>query len=89
MIPVVDTEELAQQATDKELLELESPSPSLKLQKFLLPETNSSLYCDGSQNVRSFVPAILHRRIFDMVHGLSHPSGRAIHSSLQIAQKFV
>jgi len=49
MMPViVDTEELAQQqATDKELLrELESPSSSLKLRKFLLPETNSSLYCD-------------------------------------------
>jgi len=62
MMPViVDTEELAQQqATDEELLllELKSSSSSLKLQMFLLPETNSSLYCDCSQNnVRPFVPS--------------------------------
>jgi len=91
MMPVfVDMEELAQQqATDKELLrELESPSSSLKLQKILFPKTNNSLYCEFSQNnVRSFVPAILLQRIFDMVHGLSHPGGKAIRQ--QIAQKFV
>jgi len=45
MSVIVDTEELTQQqATDKKLLqELESPSSSLKLQKFLLPETNKFL----------------------------------------------
>jgi len=72
---IVDTEELAQQqATDKELLrELESPSSSLKLQKFLFPETNSSLYCNCSQNsVRPFVLASLRRCIFDMVHPACH-----------------
>jgi len=90
MLVIFDTEELAQQQTaDKELLrELESPSSSLKLQKFLLPETKSSLYCDCSQNnVRPVVPAILRRRIFDMVHGLSRPRGRT--TRRQITQIFV
>ena len=91
MMPViVDTEELAQQqATDEELQrELESSSSSLKLQKFLLPETNTTLYCDCFQdNVRPFVPVTLRHRVFDMVHGMSHPSGRA--TRRQIAQKFV
>jgi len=72
MMPViVDTEELArEQTSDKKLqqeLQQEYPSSSFKLQKFLLPETNVSLYCDCSQdNIRPYVP-VLRRRIFNMI----------------------
>ena len=90
MPTIVDTEELArEQASDEELQrELQSQSSTLKLQRFLLPETNATLYCDCSTTeIRPFVPASLRRRIFDMVHRMSHPSGRA--TRRQIAQKFV
>jgi len=87
MMPIIDTEELAQeQTTDEEFQRvLQSFSSNLKLQKFLLSKTNSIFYCDCFQNnVRLFVPVILYRRVFDMA---SHPSRRA--TRRQIVQKFV
>lgn len=83
---IVDSEELArEQSTDEEL---QAPATTLKLQRFFLPDSSSSLYCDCSTSeIRSFIPTSLRRRIFDMVHRMSHPSGRA--TRRQIAQKFV
>jgi len=60
MMPIIiDTEKLAQQQSIDEELQpiLQSSSSNLKLQKFFLPETNSTFYCDYSQsNVQLFVP---------------------------------
>jgi len=85
---IVDTEELAQQQiTDKELQRiLQSFSYNLELQKFLLLKTNSTLYCDCSQNnVRPFIPMTLCRHVFDMVYGVS----RVEESLDNKSQKFV
>ena len=87
---IVSLEDLAQeQEKDEELQqEIQSQASSLKLQKFLLPESNSTLFCDCSTNeIRPYVPVSLRRRIFDTVHQMSHPNGRATRH--QIAQKFV
>ncbi|KAG5324085.1 POL4 protein, partial [Pseudoatta argentina] len=78
-----------QTPSDDELQQLkQSTSTSLKLKKFTLSETASSIHCDISEeDIRPYIPASLRRRVFDMVHQMSHPSGRATHR--QIAQKFV
>lgn len=86
---IVTTEQLAEkQKQDEELTKILQETTALNLQKFTLPETSQSLYCECSQNiVRPYVPVILRRRIFDVVHNLSHSSGRT--TSRQIRQKFV
>ncbi|XP_011059853.1 PREDICTED: uncharacterized protein LOC105149263 [Acromyrmex echinatior] len=84
----LDVQEIAEaQASDDELQQLkQSTSTSLKLKKFILSETASNIYWDTSeQEIRPYLPGPLRRR--DMVHQMSHPSGRATHR--QIAQKFV
>ena len=49
---------------------------------------NGSLYCDTSTGtIRPYVPKSLRKEIFDVIHGLSHPSGRT--TSKLIKQKFV
>ena len=83
----LDMQEIAEaQASDDELQQLkQSTSTSLKLKKFTLSETASSIYCDTSeQEIRPYIPGPLRRRVFDMVHQMSHPSDRATHR--QIAQ---
>jgi len=84
IMPVIVTEELAQQqTTDQEFRRVQSSLSNLKLQKFLLPKTNSTLHCNCSQNnVRPFVSVILRRRVYDMIHGMSHPSGKTIRQQI-------
>lgn len=87
---VVTTLELAEeQKKDTGLQnELQTQNSSLKLQRFYIPEHNVMLVCDCSTDVvRPYVPTTLRRKIFDMVHGNSHPSGKATRQ--QIAKKFV
>ncbi|KMQ85927.1 pol polyprotein [Lasius niger] len=86
----IDMQEIAElQSTDEELQQLKlSTSTSLKLKKFTLSETAATIYCDTSgEDIRPYIPKLLRRRVFDMMHQMSHPSGRATHR--QVAQKFV
>lgn len=86
---VVNTDELAkEQVTDDELQQLLNGTTSLQLRKIRIDETDSALYCDVSgKEIRPYIPRTLRKQIFNMVHSLSHPSGRA--TKKQISQKFV
>lgn len=86
---IMSTEELAQeQAKDPELTKLRESNTALQLQPLTLIGSNLPLYCDCSQGtIRPYVPDSLRKRIFDAVHGLAHPSGRA--TCQQIKQKFI
>lgn len=89
-MPIITSmEELAEaQQVDDELKTLLEGKTSLKLQKFILSNTNRTLYCDCSTDtIRPFVPKNLRRRVSEAVPNLAHPSGRA--TSHQIGQKFV
>ena len=60
----------------------------LKLQDVHLPSTTRSVLCDVSQgHPRPLIPVTLRRRIFDSIHGLSHPGKRA--TRRLISQRFV
>lgn len=77
----IDLEDLASaQATDEELLGLlnDPASSSLQIRKCKLPMTTAEIYCDTSNdNFRPFVPATYRKKVFDAIHGLSHPSARS------------
>jgi len=85
---LVSTDELAtEQATDEELHTLRQEGNSLDLREINLPDAKLPLFCDVSKGtIRPYVPKTLRRRIFDAVHGLAHPNGKA--TSKQIRQKF-
>ena len=69
------------QEDDSELIELlqNSSSSSLVLKKLPLESDSSiELFCDVStKKIRPFVPQIMRRKIFDNLHGLSHPGVKA------------
>jgi len=44
-------------------------------------------FVTSEKEIRPYIPGSLRRRVFDMVHQMSHPSGRATH--WQIAQKLM
>jgi len=85
---LVSTDEPAtEQATDEELRTLRQGGNSLDLREINLPDAKLPLFCDVSEGtIRPYVPKTLRRRIFDAVHGLAHPNGKA--TSRQIRQKF-
>uniref|UniRef100_A0ABD2WZ15 RNA-directed DNA polymerase n=1 Tax=Trichogramma kaykai TaxID=54128 RepID=A0ABD2WZ15_9HYME len=66
------------QAEDQELSEiLKDPLQPLKLAKFSWPVNKQFFYAYvQDNNIRPFLPKSLRKAIFDIYHGLSHPSGR-------------
>uniref|UniRef100_A0ABD2XR19 RNA-directed DNA polymerase n=1 Tax=Trichogramma kaykai TaxID=54128 RepID=A0ABD2XR19_9HYME len=66
------------QLEDQELPKiLEDPSHPLKLVKFAWPSTNQFFYANvQDNNIRPYLPESLRLTIFNIYHGLSHPSGR-------------
>ena len=80
----IDAVELAQgvdfhamalaQDSDADIIHLRNdPAMALRLENVRLNST-TSLLCDTSKGVqRPVVPALFRRRVFDAVHGLSHP----------------
>ena len=69
--------DLSELARDQRPVE-EEPASSLKLAEVKFPGVDRPLVCDTSlEKPRVLVPERRHRRIFDAVHGLAHPSGRA------------
>lgn len=81
---IVSLQELANfQQDDEELASLLNNS-SLKLQKLTLFGSTALMYCDCSTtDICPYVPQYLRRRIFDVVHGLAHPSGRSTCTMIQ------
>lgn len=86
---IVSLEELANyQKEDEELQALLSSNSSLLLKKFILSGSTIPIYCDcSSELIRPYVPKLLRKRIFDVVHGLAHPSGRSTFKQLLL--KFI
>ncbi|GFY54543.1 hypothetical protein TNIN_441431 [Trichonephila inaurata madagascariensis] len=77
--PPVDLKAIAEaQKGETELLDLQTIDNSLKLEKIEVPGSDVALICDTSMSrPRPFVPASERRRVFNALHGLSHPGSRA------------
>ncbi|XP_039303396.1 uncharacterized protein LOC120357300 [Solenopsis invicta] len=86
---IVSLDKLADiQKEDEELQDLLSSNSSLQLRTLILTGSTSPIYCDcSSELIRLYVPKPLRKRIFDVVHGLAHPSGRS--TAKQLLQKFI
>ncbi|CAF98772.1 unnamed protein product [Tetraodon nigroviridis] len=78
----------ADQSGDQEIRALESAGTGLKLEKAVVQDGGPTLLCDVSTGrPRPVVPGTWRRRVFDMVHSLSHPGVRA--SVKLVSAKFV
>ncbi|CAL1683860.1 unnamed protein product [Lasius platythorax] len=85
---IVTTDELAEeQQKDEELQTLLKSKTSLNLKKLRLDNGDKTVYCDVTDEIRIYVPTSLRRRIFDVTHKASHPSGRTTRK--MIARNFV
>lgn len=90
MPTLISADELmAAQTADEELQHLlQSDSTSLKLAKIPLTESKEEIYCDiSTQVIRPYIPSCLRKKVFDNIHNLSHPSGKATKKLIQ--RKFV
>ncbi|XP_055850626.1 uncharacterized protein LOC129915178 [Episyrphus balteatus] len=79
-VTISNTDLSDMQRDDDELkLLLETPGKnSLQLRRLRTEDTDTTVYCDvGGNYICPYVPATLRRKVFDSVHKLSHPSGRA------------
>ncbi|GFY69276.1 integrase catalytic domain-containing protein [Trichonephila inaurata madagascariensis] len=87
--PPVNLKAIAEaQKGDTELLDLQTSDNTLKLKKIEVPGSDVTLVCDTSMpRPRPFVPASERRRVFDALHGLSHPGSRA--TARLISTRFV
>jgi cleavage and polyadenylation specificity factor subunit 1 len=76
--PGIDLAELAHaQAADPDTSAYRTAVTDLRLEDVKLPGSKLTLLCDVSQQrPRPVVPAAFRRRVFDILHGLSHPSVR-------------
>jgi hypothetical protein len=77
---IIEPDELAeQQESDPQLKELLSTNTTgLKLKRLTPSHTETAVWCDTStEHIRPYVPATLQKRVFDIYHSQSHPSGRA------------
>ena len=76
--PTLDYTELAaHQTADQETQALRTATTSLKLVDITPPGSRHSILCDMSLGFpRPVVPISLRRRVFDILHSLSHPGSR-------------
>ena len=76
--PTLDYTELAaHQTADQETQALRTATTSLKLVDITPPGSRHSILCDTLLGFpRPVVPISLHRRVFDILHSLSHPGSR-------------
>lgn len=83
------TADLAEaQSSDDELRNLLQSNTSLILRPLRVDNSDITIFCDVSNdNTRPYIPKILRKRVFDVAHGLSHPSGRITKNLIK--QKFV
>lgn len=81
---IVSTEELAEeQQKDEELQDILTGKTSIKLRLFTLTGSSRPLYCEVEKAIKPYIPKNLRRKIFDAVHGLAHPSGRATRQQIR------
>lgn len=71
---ILDAPTISQEQQKDAELEKLSTRTTLNLQKVTLD--GQPVFCDTSDG-RSYLPATLRRRTFDLVHNLAHPSGPA------------
>ena len=85
----VDFRDLAiRQREDPEYQACKTSLTSLQWVEVPLPDGQTSLLCDTSTGrPRPWIPSTYRRHVFDVVHGLSHPSRRATASLLK--KKFI
>ncbi|XP_066980121.1 uncharacterized protein [Macrobrachium rosenbergii] len=85
----IDYEDLArEQAADPETADYRTAMTALKWKDVPLANSDTTLLCDTSTGrPRPLVPAWKRKHMFDIVHGLSHPSGRA--TACLMTDKFV
>lgn len=85
----INFEDLARaQEDDDELRELLSGDSALHLEKVIIPGTAVQIYCDNStQQPRPYVPSSMRRKVFETLHGLSHPGTRT--SARLVSQRYV
>ena len=78
-LATVDFKALAKaQPTDSELQQIQSSNPALTLTRVTMPMCQDTLLCDTSTGTpRPYVPQEFRRKVFDSLHGLSHPGIRA------------
>lgn len=75
------------QKEDDELRTLLQNTTSLRLQKLAL-DNNITLYCEiANGSIRPYIPKSLRRLVFNSIHGLALPNGRA--TARQISQRYV
>lgn len=78
----------AAQQQDSEIQAYRTTNSSLQLEDVHFEAQGATLLCDVSTGrARPIIPASWRRKVFDLVHGLSHPSVRATRKL--IASKFV
>ena len=77
-----------EQQKDPETAAARTSITGLKWKDVILGDSDTSILCDISTGrPRPWVPSSLRRRVFDLIHGLSHPSRRA--TARLLKQKFV
>lgn len=85
---IVTTDELyEEQQKDEELQTLLRTKTALTLKELRLDDGEKALYCEITDRIRTYVPKSLRRRMFDVIHKVSHPSGRTTRK--MIAGRFV
>ena len=78
----------ADQTTDPDVHTLRTSTTGLKIEDVVFGEADTTLMCDVSTgSPRPIVPTGWRRRVFDAIHGLSHPGSKA--SQRLVAAKFV
>ena len=78
----------ADQATDSDIQAYRTATTGLRLEDVVFDDVKSTLVCDVSMGQpRPMVPAGWRRRVFDTIHGLSHPGVKA--STRLVGAKFV
>ena len=78
---------MTKQQKEDEFESLIQQSSSFKLQRLTI-ERNITIYCDVSTGVvRPYILKRLRETAFNVVHGLSHPSGR--NTSCKLKEKYV
>lgn len=76
------------QAADSEVQAYRTAPTALVMEDVVFDTANATLLCDISTGLpRPMVPAGWRRKVFDAIHGLSHPGGRA--SIKLVGAKFV
>ena len=78
----------ADQTTDPDVHTLRTSTTGLTIEDVVFGEADTTLMCDVSTgSPRPIVPTGWRRRVFDAIHGLSHPGSKA--SQRLVAAKFV